>query len=423
MGSALRVNIAVYFATNIAVAIIPFILLPILTRYLGPEGYGVVSMFLTVVTMLGAIIGLNSHNGLTVRWFDREGVDFSQYVAACIIILIASGMFVGLFFLGMQDWLVLNLSLPVFWLYTTILVAASAFLLQIRLVLWQVQEKPFKYGILQIGNAFLNGVLSYILVVIFLLGYEGRIWGHVIAVFFFGNLSIFLLSKDGFFQLRTQWKYIKDALIFGVPLIPHVVGGFFLLMADRMIVNAKLGTSNAGVYMVAVQIALGFNLLNESFNKAFVPRLFANLKSNKAETKIFIVKCTYGYFLLLLVAPLVTFFWGKYVVVILAGPDFTSAAPVLTWLVLMQSFHGMYYLVTNYLFYECKTYITSVITIISGSVSLILTLWLVDKLGLIGAGISSAIGMFLQFIMTWVMAAKVHPMPWFPLKIFKKQTV
>lgn len=421
--SSLKLNVSVYFVANTAVALIPFLLMPILTRYLGPEGYGVVAMFTTFTTLLGAVVGVNAHSSLTTRWFDRENLDFSQYIAACLTLLIVSSLgILGVYFL-IRNWLSSELSVPVFWLNAALLVSIMAFITQIRLVLWQVQEKPLKYGGIQFGQALLNGLLSYIAVVIYRYDFEGRLWGQALSVGILGLLSLFLLYKDGCFKFRTRWIYVKDVLRFGVPLIPHVLGSFFLLMADRMIVNSKLGTANAGIYMIAVQISLGFNLINEAFNKAFVPWLFARLKKGDLTQKIKIVQLIYVYFLLLLIAPLCSMLFGKYMISFLAGPEFMTAAPVLNWLILMQAFHGMYFLVTNYLFYERKTHITALITIVCGSINLVLTVLLVDSLGLVGAGISSAVGMLLHFIFTWIMAARVHPMPWFSSLVFQKQRI
>lgn len=421
--SGLKKDVSIYFTANTAVALIPFLLLPLLTRYLGPEGYGVVAMFTTFTTLLGAFTGLNTHNGITTRWFDRDEIDFPKFVASCMAIFLGSVVVIVLLLSAIKQELSSLLSIPVLWLYLAILVSIGAFITQVRLALWQVQEKSLYYGSMQFGQAFLNGLSSFILVVVFLNDFEGRLWGQVLSVTIVGSLSFFLLYKEGFIRFSASREYVKDALSFGVPLIPHVLGAFFLLLADRMIVNAKLGTSSAGIYMIAVQIALGYNLVNESFNKAFIPWLFSRLKKEETAQKILIVKFVYKYFLLLLIPPLLSILFGKYVIAILAGPEFMAAAPVLNWLILMQSFHGMYYLVTSYLFFEGKTHITATITIICGTFNLGLTLYLVDALGLTGAGISSAMSMLLQFLFTWFMAAKVHPMPWFSSQIFQKHTM
>lgn len=230
--SNLKVSVSIYFVANTTVALIPFLLMPMLTRYLGPGGYGIVAMFTTFTTLLGAVVGLNAHSGLATRWFDKVEVNFSQYVAACFSILTASTLVLLLFYLVMKNWLSSELSIPVFWLNSAILLTVAAFITQIRLVLWQVEEKPIKYGIVQFGQALINGLLSYVTVVIFLYDFEGRLWGQVLSVALFGLFSLFLLYKDGYLKLSTRWDYIKDALTFGIPLIPHVLGSFFLLMAD-----------------------------------------------------------------------------------------------------------------------------------------------------------------------------------------------
>ncbi|MDO1742120.1 oligosaccharide flippase family protein, partial [Escherichia coli] len=52
-------------------------------------------------------------------------------------------------------------------------------------------------------------------------------------------------------------SYIKDALKFGIPLVPHIVGIFFLSAIDRILISGKLGIEEAGVYMLGVQLSLG----------------------------------------------------------------------------------------------------------------------------------------------------------------------
>ena len=71
---------------------------------------------------------------------------------------------------------------------------------------------------------------------------------------------------------------MREALNFGVPLIPHVIGGFSIAAADRFIINEKLGLAAAGIYLVAVQLGMGMGLIADACNKAFVPWLYEQLK-------------------------------------------------------------------------------------------------------------------------------------------------
>ncbi|MCA6417299.1 MAG: oligosaccharide flippase family protein, partial [Cytophagales bacterium] len=49
----------VFTASNALNSAIPFLLIPVLTRYLSPSDYGIVSIFQVVATMLISFAGLN----------------------------------------------------------------------------------------------------------------------------------------------------------------------------------------------------------------------------------------------------------------------------------------------------------------------------------------------------------------------------
>jgi O-antigen/teichoic acid export membrane protein len=419
----LKKNVSIYVLGNIAVVMIPFLLLPILTRYLSPEEYGNVAIFTTLISLLNPIIGFNVHSGLSKRWFDQDAFKISEYLLSCIFILVFSTIIVLIFILCVENWLIQITGINPFWIYCVVVVAFFAFLTQLRLVIWQVQENPKLYIINQFILGLLNFSLSIVLTIFLFKNYLGRFVGYTFTTVLFGFISFFSLNKEFKFRFKINPDYIKDALSFGLPLIPHVIGSMLLLTVDRMIVNYKLGATSVGIYMVAVQIALGFNLLNESFNKAFVPKLFAVLKENNLKKRMAIIKMTYYYFGFLLLVPLFCVVLGPSIILFLAGPNYIEAANVLNWLILMQALHGMYYLVTSYLHYECKTYIISIITISCGLISLFLTLSLIGTFGLVGAGMGSAFGMLLEFLVTWGIASIVHPMPWTSFFKLQKSTI
>src|SRR5690606_41322800 len=73
----------------------------------------------------------------------------------------------------------------------------------------------------------------------------------------------------------------------------------------------------------------------------------------------------------------------------------------------------MYLMVTNYIFYSRRTGLLSAATITSGLINLLLLVLLIKLLGLSGAAISFTIAMGVRFLLTWWVAQKRHPMPWF----------
>jgi O-antigen/teichoic acid export membrane protein len=179
-----------------------------------------------------------------------------------------------------------------------------------------------------------------------------------------------------------------------------------------------LGFEAAGHYMVAVQLALAFNLLLQSIHKAYVPWLFERIKRDIPSEKRQIVKGSYAYFLVLMAFALLAFLAGKPVLIFIAGSSYAPAGEIIGWLVFAQAIRGMYYVVSSYLMYAKKTQQISWITMVSGTISIVLLLILLDGHGLAGAAWAVCAGASLQFLSAWHMASRAIAMPWSPRKAF-----
>jgi len=282
----------------------------------------------------------------------------------------------------------------------------------LRLGQWQVRKNPKIFGAFQISKSLADMLFSIVLVVGFALGVTGRLAGQSIATVSFGLLALFLLWREGFLTMTWRPKLIREALNFGVPLIPHVVGAFLLLTIDRAIISAQIGLEAAGHYMVAAQLSMVMGLMLDSVNKAYVPWLYERLKRNDAEEKKFIVRITYYYGVVLFMCAALAFLIGGEVLVFIAGEQYRPAAKLIGWFVLAKAFHGMYYTATSYIFYSKKTGVLAKITIGCGLLNVLLLLFLTKEFGLIGAAWSMCISMFFQWLVTWFCAAKIVRMPW-----------
>ncbi|EFE6900515.1 polysaccharide biosynthesis protein, partial [Escherichia coli] len=169
-------------------------------------------------------------------------------------------------------------------------------------------------------------------------------------------ISFVTLSKDNLLTLfSVRFDYITDALKFGVPLVPHIIGIFFLSAIDRILINSELGVSEAGIYMLAVQLSLGMVVFFDAINKALIPWLFRVLSENDKRKIRRLVQYTYYYFVLLIFLGGLSFWIGPLIVELIAGNNYLRATSVIGWLCLGQAFNGMYLMVTNYIFYAKKT--------------------------------------------------------------------
>lgn len=415
-----------YVFSTILVSIIPFLLIPVMTRYLTKEEYGQVAMFQILVSAMSAIVGFSVYGAANRKYFDQDVSQqtLQKFNGACFHILLSSTFVFLIILIFIKEWLGMHFAIPSSWILVALIVSFASFVIQIRLGQWQIREKAKLFGMFQITQSLLNAILSVIFVVVLLNGAQGRIDAQMFVMLVFTLISVYLLYRDKLLVL-FQWNpiLIKEALSFGIPLVPHVVGGFLLLSLDRIVINEKLGLAEVGIYMLAVQLSSVLKIIFHSINKAYSPWLFGELKINSEKTKNQIVKLTYLYFLSLLFLSGLIFLFGPFFVVLIAGNDYQNAGPIIGYLCLGNIFNGMYLMVANYIFYSKKTFGLSLVTVSSGIINIILLFLLIEPYGLVGAGIAYAVSNFVMFLLAWITSSKLHNMPWFSALVKQNRSV
>ena len=407
LGSAL-----VYSLANAFTAAVPILLLPLLTRILSPADYGLVAMFGLLVQLLGAITGLSVHGAVGMRYFERESLDFPRYVASALGVLAASSIVVLLAVLALMPLLEQLFGLPRFWLIMGVLASVANFVTQIQLSIWQSARQPFRFASLRIGQATLDLAATAIFVLGLAMAWEGRI-GAIAAAAMLTSLAAFMtLSRGGWARFPVDSSYMANALRFGAPLVPHALGGLLVASIDRLMISNIIDVANAGIYFVAVQIGLVINLATDAFNRAFAPWLIESLKTASPERDRLIIRATYGCFALLLAGGVAVGLVAPYALDVAVGPEFRVAGELVIYIAVGQAFGGMYYLVTNYVFFAGCTGRLAIVSVTAGLLNIALSYILLSRYGLVGAGIAFVAAQATLFAGTFALAAWSHPMPW-----------
>jgi O-antigen/teichoic acid export membrane protein len=183
-------------------------------------------------------------------------------------------------------------------------------------------------------------------------------------------------------------------------------------MSDRFLITNMMDIYHTGIYMVGMQVGMALGLLTDSFNKSFGPWLFRNLKNIDEYFKIRIVWYTYLYFVIVLALAIFLGLLAPWMLGFLVGEKFRQASGIVIYIAIGYAFHGMYLMVTNYIFYVSKTYFLAIITLCCGVLNISLSYILIKKFALNGAALSFMISQAAFFISTWLLAHKVYPMPW-----------
>lgn len=405
----------IYFAANVINACVPFLLLPILSRMLTTSEFGQVTMFQTVVSALGAFVGMNCAPAVVRRSYEvRTPGELSGYFSAATLVLFTSGGFFFVLILFSYGYLSEILKVPFSWLFLSVVVAMSNVVIAIRLGLWQAQRQSKKYGFFQSVQAIFNMGLSLWVIVILSFGGPGRVWAIVIAGVVFSAISIFLLKKDGYASAPSfSLGNIKSILAYGVPLIPHVAGIFLLNFFDRILITNSIGLEATALYSVAYQISAVLAIVFDAINKAYSPWLFEQLSKDVGEDiKRNVVKVIYSAFIAVSLIAAALYGVSGFVVEFVAGSKYSKATEVLGWLIGGQAFAGMYLFVTAIVFFSKRTGLLSSLTVFCGVINVALLVLLVELNGLKGAAQAFCIAMAIRFIGTWWLSLKVYALPW-----------
>jgi O-antigen/teichoic acid export membrane protein len=405
-------TIGIYTISNFAVAGVPFLLLPFLTRLIEPAEYGKISIFMLLIAFLQVFIGLNTHGAISVRYFDRSTFNIKRYVTTIIIMSMIMTVSIALIFFILSDYVQSITNIPTIWIFVAVGAALCQYITLLTLVIWQVSNEPLKYGALRISHALSESLLALLLVFILYYSWQGRLAGISLSLLIISTYCLYYLYRHGWLYNRIDKTALKDALQFGIPLVPHAIGGLVLSLSDRLLVTTLIDISTTGVYVVAAQIGLTLGMLADSFNKAFAPWLMSKLSNPTYKLKSQIVKKTYCIFIFFLTAAAVMSYFSNSIISTISGDKYLEAAGPLKYILFGNAFTAMYYLVTNYVFYERKTPQLSIATTIIAFVTVAITWKLILVYGSTGAAAGYMLGQLALFLTTFGLANKYYPMPW-----------
>lgn len=83
---------SVYLFSSFLNSAIPFLLLPILTRYLSLEDYGTVAMFMVMVSFVYPFTGLSVGSSIYKQFLDLDEKNLGGYIFNVFVILLLSAL-------------------------------------------------------------------------------------------------------------------------------------------------------------------------------------------------------------------------------------------------------------------------------------------------------------------------------------------
>ena len=409
----LRQQILSYSGVNIINASVPFLLLPILTSYLSPEDYGVLSMVQLLMLLSFPFVMINSQGLLTMEYSKLSNVEYRKLVSSALIIPLFGFLFIEFIFYLFNNFITKYFQLPEYLLY---LIPVFLFFQAIPTfvpIIFQAKKQPINFGKFKICLTILNVLLSLLFVVVLMYGWEGRLFGIVGSYFLFSIIGLIVLLKIDAVDIIFDIDSIKKILSFGVPLLPHTIAGVLLAYSSRFFLANMIDNDAVGIYTVAFQVASVVLLIMTSINQAWAPNLYEVLNSAPNQNvKLGIVKQTYKVMIFMLITTFLFIVFVPYIFELFIDESYHSGILISKFVSVGFLMNGLYFLVTNYILFSKKTKVLSCITSIISIIGAILNYYLILEYGIIGAAYSLIITFVLLFITVFYYSNKLYRMPW-----------
>ena len=352
-----------------------FIVLLILANVIYPEDYGFLSLYGTFVSLIAYFIALSTEGYLSVSYFKEgeEGVKntLSGIFVVSFLMLILYSVILLLF--PHQIPKILNLPLGV--LFIAVFVSFFTVFVNLNLDYIRIQEKVYFYGLLSCSNAFLNCIITLLLIKVFLISWEGRVYAQLLCSLIYGVCSIIFFYEKNLF-VHPKWGYIKRMIFWGIPLIPHMATSFLRQGCDRYIINYFYSVEEVGLFSFGLNLANIIFMIGLGFNQSNSVEIYKVIADStmKCEQKIarlkklqrfyWILYFTFWFFITILGYFIFPFFFPKYF----------AAMNYFVILSIYAFFFCVYLIYTNYLFYYGKTKDIMLITFFSSICHLALSL-------------------------------------------------
>lgn len=404
----------VYGFGAILVRGLTFVMLPFYTRWLTPADYGIIGLATSVSAVLGVVLTLGLNGALSRFWFGAQDDEQRARQSGTIVVtmLVAAVTITGLVDL-IGTAVGGHLFRDVAWspyMRTAIWSACLTVFGISPTVLLQVRQRPLAYVLLSAAQSVITIGSVIVFVVGFGQGAAGYLRGLLIgnALLLIPNLWITFRHV----RIALDGPTLRDALKFGLPLVPHNLGSWALSYVDRAILERNVTLGDLGIYSLGFQAGTVMSVVSNAANSAWGPYFYAEIEREGGPDKPKLSGYVTFFVSALAFVALGLASVGPDFLVLVIGKAFAPAAGVVPWIVLGNLFSGLYVIPGHFLFAMKRTKVIPFLTLGAAIVSVATNVSLIPTYGIRGACWSSVLANATLLIGYLIAGRFVLPFPY-----------
>jgi O-antigen/teichoic acid export membrane protein len=402
-------HVGYVIATNIAIMLLGIVQIPILTKGLGANLYGVWSLIDVTISLI-VPFALISLNVAIVRFLaaeknlDRVRDDF---LSACSVVFITGVALSVLLFL-LSDVIATSVFKDVNASYyiklASVLILVNS-LYPLSLAFFRMRRSMGLYSLLTVIFNISQVALIFTSI---LLGYKltGVVVAFIINGVVFTLINLIIILKRIGFKAPT-FSHMKTYLKWGLPLAPNAAILWVIHTSDRYLVSYFLGVTAAGIYSAAYAIGQYALFALAPLGIVLYPTIAKHYdEGNLNETRAYL-KYSVKYLMMLAIpAAFGLSILAKPLLHILTTPQFMSGSSVVPFVAFGAVIFSFFQICVYVIHLVRKTEINVRLLGIAAALNIALNFLLIPKMGITGAAVATLIAYGVLGILTLIVTRR-----------------
>jgi O-antigen/teichoic acid export membrane protein len=401
---------AVYTVGGALASSLSFLLLPLYTRVLTPEDYGILSVVGPIYSLLSIFLTLGLEGALMRFFFEyADPGRLRSFVGSLAVLILGNGLFMALLLTvgGPALFGLIVPNTPFYpYLLLTVWNAAISVTQVIPRVLFRARQKAHAFVAFSLADFLLTTSLIILFVAILRQGALGNLRGQILAAAVMAVPALWVVVRSS--RLPPVRSDMARSLAFSLPLLPHLVGTWVLNVSDRLVLDSLVSKAQVGLYGLGYQFGLVLGtVVAIGLNNAWVPFFYehAGDRDNDSMLGRFI---TYQVLVMTAIA-LALALLSREVIQIMAAEPYWPAFQVVPFVVLGYYCRFLYLFPVNGIYYVKRTYWIPIVTVASGALNVCLNLWLVPRFGIMAAALDTFLGFAVLLVAVFAIGQKLFP--------------
>ncbi len=414
--SSLTKHITSTFLTQFPVLILTFASGVIITRLIGAEGKGIYAIFTANTQLLALFLSVSANSGLTY-YLSNKFISERKIIGLSIItLLFASVVGVLAIFIPFNlDSLLFPNNFNTFSFKCYLFLC---FFFTVLNTLFLGIFQGYKFYILLNKISIINAIINVLFFGVFLLDSSITIFGSKLFDVLLITLIIYALNTliNGWFyfkviKLRPDFnvKFKEEFMTFlryiGIGHLSNMLN-FLNYRMDIWFVNSYQGAEQLGLYSLAVSFSQMLLMLSAPIATVLFPYLVEETDKLKKISLVGLLSRINT--LSLIIGAFFMFFTSEFIIPTIYGQEFINSISSFKIMIFATIFMGLTKIFASYLASEDKVSYNLYATIIGFIITFSLNTYLVPKIGIVGASITSLVTYFSIFAFVFYKTLKLN---------------